>query len=71
MFSPNDEPTPSCGTPSIKTFTCLPLNPSSMTCMSEPTPPVSLIFIPGTFSRASLRFSEEFDNPLVSTTTAL
>ena len=45
---PNDWPTPSWGTPSINTLTCLPLNPSIIICMSEPTPPVSLILIPDT-----------------------
>ena len=71
LFRPNELPTPSCGTPSMKTFTCFPLKPSSISCMSEPTPPDSLSFIPGALARASLRLLVLFFISFVSTATAL
>ena len=71
LFRSNAVLAPSCGTPSMNTFTCLPLNPSSISCISEPTPPVSRSFMPGSLVRASPRFLAEFCNPLVSTATAL
>ena len=71
LFNPKELPTPSCGTPSIKIFTCLPLNPSSINCMSEPTPPDSRNFMPGALARASLRLLVLFFNSFVSTATAL
>lgn len=70
-FRSNAVPAPSCGTPSMNTFTCLPLKPSSISCMSEPTPPDSRSFIPGSFWSASLRFWVEFCSSFVSTATAL
>ena len=71
LFSPNELPTPSCGTPSMNTLMCLPLNPSSESCISEPTPPDSRTFIPGAFAKASLRLRLEFSKPFVSSATAL
>ena len=71
LFSPKELPTPSCGTPSIKTLTCFPLNPSNMSWVSEPTPPASRSFIPGSLDKASLKFFVEFCNSSVSTATAL
>ena len=71
LFSPNELPTPSCGTPSMNTLTCLPLKPSSINCMSEPTPPASLSFMPGAFAKASLRLLVVFCISRVSTATAL
>ena len=71
LFRSKAVPAPSCGTPSINTFTCLPLNPSSISCMSEPTPPDSRSFIPGSFCNASLKFLVEFCSSRVSTATAL
>ena len=71
LLSPNDAPTPSCGTPSINTFTLLPLNPSIISDMSEPTPPDSLNFSPGAFESASLRFFVVFCISLVSTAIVL
>ena len=55
----------------MKTLMCFPLNPSSIRDMSEPTPPDSRIFIPGSLVRASLRFRVVFLRSLVSTATAL
>ena len=71
LFRANELPTPSCGTPSIKTFTCFPLKPSSISCMSEPTPPDSRSFMPGALASASLRLLVEFCSSLVSTAMAL
>lgn len=71
LFKPNELPVPSCGIPSMNTLTCLPLKPSIITCMSEPTPPDSRSFMPGTLASASLRFLVVFCNSLVSTATAL
>ena len=71
LFSAKELPTPSCGTPSINTFTCFPLKPSSISCMSDPTPPDSRSFIPGAFPSASLRFLVEFCSSFVSTAMAL
>ena len=71
LFRLKELPTPSCGTPSINIFTCLPLKPSSVSCMSEPTPPDSRTFIPGAFASASLRLLLEFCSSFVSSATAL
>ena len=71
LFSPNEEPTPSCGTPSMNTFTCLPLKPSSIRFMSEPTPPLSRSFSPGALARASPSVFVVLSMSRVSTATAL
>ena len=71
LFRSNDVPAPSCGIPSMNIFTCLPVNPSRLICMSEPTPPDSLTRIPGSFCRASLRFLVVFCSSFVSIATTL
>lgn len=71
LLSPNELPAPSCGTPSMNIFTCLPLKPSSMRFMSEPTPPDSRSFSPGVLARASLSVLVVLSMSRVSTATAL
>jgi len=71
LFRLKELPTPSCGTPSMNTLTCFPLKPSSINCMSEPTPPDSRSFMPGALVKASLRFFVVFWSSFVSTATAL
>ena len=71
LLRPNEAPTPSCGMPSMNILTCLPLNPSIIRDMSEPTPPDSLNFSPGAFESASLRFFVVFCISRVSTAMVL
>ena len=71
LFRLKELPTPSCGTPSMNTLTCFPLKPSSINCISEPTPPDSRSFMPGALVKASLRFFVVFWSSFVSTATAL
>ena len=71
LFSPNEEPTPSCGTPSMNTFTCLPLKPSTITFMSEPTPPLWRSFSPGALASASASVLVVLRMARASTATAL
>ena len=71
LFRSRAVPAPSCGTPSMNTFTWRPEKPSSMSCMSEPTPPVSRSLTPGTAVRASARFLFSPAMPLRSSATAL
>ena len=66
LLSPKEDPTPSWGTPSTKTFTCLPEKPSSNTCICEPVPPVSLTFTPGALPSTSLSDFAPVALPLVS-----
>ncbi len=67
----NELPTPSCGTPSMNIFTCFPLKPSIVTAISDPTPPLSLIFIPGALFRASLNVLVVFTRSRVFIAVAL
>ena len=71
LFKPKASPTPSWGTPSIKIFTCLPVKPSSIIDISEPTPPDSRNFSPGVRANASLTFFVEFCRFSVPIATAL
>ncbi len=71
LFSPKELPTPSWGAPSMNTLMCLPLKPSIVTAISEPTPPFSLIFRPGAFCSASPSVLVVFDKFCVLIVTAL
>ncbi|GFI13802.1 hypothetical protein IMSAGC008_01336 [Muribaculaceae bacterium] len=71
LLIPNEAPEPSCGMPSINIFTCFPLNPSTDIAISEPTPPLSLSFIPGALERASLNAPDEFSIERVLMSTEL
>lgn len=71
LFSPNELPTPSCGTPSMKILTCFPLNPSSVMAVLDPTPPDSRTFTPGTLASVPARSRVVLCSPLASMATAL
>ena len=54
FFVPYEKYFHNVDTPSINIFTCLPLKPSNINCISEPTPPDSRSFIPGALATLSV-----------------